>query len=103
MNTVSIFLLVLAFCKRVCDGVPVKSKSVSHQSIPGFMRHLYNRCLAGKSPFSTIVHSNAAFGTLSLDFCCSYQPVSNPSLLAIELKTLGKFHIKMFETSWLSG
>jgi hypothetical protein len=62
MLTATVFLLVLAFCKQVCDGVPVNAKPVYHQKIPNFMRHLYNKFLSGKVPFSKIVHSNAAMG-----------------------------------------
>ena len=68
MNSVTIFVLILAFCKHVCDGVPVRPNPVFHQKIPSFMRHLYNRCLAGKAPFSGIVHSNAAFAVNRSNF-----------------------------------
>ena len=68
MNAVTIFVLILAFCKHVCDGVPLRPNPVFHQKIPSFMRHLYNRCLAGKTPFSGIVHSNAALAVNRSNF-----------------------------------
>ncbi|XP_028399630.1 univin-like [Dendronephthya gigantea] len=66
MNIASLFLLIFAFCEKACEGTPVRRKAFLQQ-FPTFMQDLYQRYMAGRNPFSSIVHSNAAIAVKSSD------------------------------------